>query len=199
MLSLVVLLLAQEATGSLREAGDVAGELTVGKRRRNGATRALDRPLAPDSTVPGDEAVESTATPSAPPADRAVFRSPEATPESSGVAADIARDIRVGNAMPAPAPVRIIPGRRSAAQSACTKALLNSASPVVTSTQATQEGCLGAKAQARGRGEPDRRAPIAKLSGRKARPVWIAVKRSTRCRYRAPVKNVPLKPADTRS
>ena len=59
--------------------------------------------------------VATTASPSAPPTCTVVLTRPDARPASLGVAPDIASFISAGNALPMPAPIRIIVGRMSRA------------------------------------------------------------------------------------
>ena len=74
---------------------------------------AAESPLATRSLVRVVDSVARTARPSAPPTWSEVFTSPEARPESLGVALDMASVMTDGNESPAPTPRSTIDGNMS--------------------------------------------------------------------------------------
>jgi hypothetical protein len=76
---------------------------------------AADAPSASRPSVRSVASVASTASPIAPPTCTLVLTRPDASPESLGVAPDIASPISDGKPRPAPMPIRTIAGAMSSA------------------------------------------------------------------------------------
>jgi hypothetical protein len=99
---------------------------------------------------------------------------PEASPESLGVAPDIASIISDGKPRPAPAPIRTIGGMMSTTYDPSTGVRANSSSPAPMNTRLGISVASGPKRMFSG---PERRSditPMTIVDGRNARPTWSA-------------------------
>lgn len=119
--------------------------------------------------------VASTASPIAPPTWTLVLTSPEARPESSIVAPDIASVISDGKPSPAPAPIRIIGGTMSVMKSASTGVSANSSKPAPMKPRLGSSAAFGPnRIETRSETFSDMK-PITTVAGRNAKPTSSAL------------------------
>src|SRR3954464_9859788 len=102
----------------------------------------------------------------APPTCTLVLTSPEASPESSGVAPDMASVISDGKPSPAPAPIRTIGGSRAVTYEASTGVRANSSKPAPIATMLGISVALGPYLMVSGADRRNDIVPITIVVGR---------------------------------
>ena len=103
-----------------------------------------------------------------------VLTTPDARPESSGVASDMARVIMAVNIRPAPTPNSTIAGRMSVRYCPSTGARVIRTSPTRTSASPGTSTVRGPNLVMRRSENPSDSVPMPTETGRNASPVWMA-------------------------